>query len=454
MRVILTLIRKDFANFFRDKSAVSLTFLIPIVLIYIFGHVFGVNRKDGGPSGLRLAVVNESTNPAAARLVADLQREKAFFVVTNYQVAGEPERPLTEADLRPLMRRDEFRFAVVLPKDLLPENRVGLHLKILSNPRNEIESQTVQGLLQRTLLASAPELLGPSMQAQAKRFLGEARFQQFNDGLATAIANAFGGDKEALAQRLAAGDFGLGSTSSGGAQGPAGEPAKTGSPGAADFLARLINIENEQVVGKQVKNQRATGVVGGWAMMFLMFALSSSAAAFFDEGKAGLFQRLLAAPVHRSQLLWSRFVFGVLLGLVQLTTVFFTGYFLYGIDVLGNFGNLLVMSLAAAAACTALGMLLAAISPTAQAANGIASFVILLMCATGGAWFPVSFMPEFMQHVAKFTIVYWAMEGFSQALWESYSFLELLPTLGILLAISAGVMGLAIWLFRRRRIFD
>jgi len=445
MRTILTLMRKDFANFFRDRTAVTLTFLIPIVLIYIFGFVFGVNRKDSGPNGIRLAVVNESSNPVAKKIVDSLSQDKAFHVVTKTE-DGQPERLLTEADLRPLMRRDEFRYAVILPKDLLAETGIGVHLKIFSNPRNEIENQTVQGLLQRNLFASAPELLGQSLQASARQFIGDARLQKFNDQLATAIANTFGGDKEAIQQRIASGNFGFGNLG--------GSSSSSSGGGAADFVSRLIHIDTEQVVGQQVKNPGATRVVGGWAVMFLLFALSASAAAFFNEKKAGLFIRLLSAPVHRSQLLWSRFGFGVILGLFQLTMLFFAGYLLYGIDLFSNFVNLLLVCLAAAMACTAVGMLLASLSPSAEAAQGLSSFVILVMSATGGAWFPVSFMPEFMQHVAKFTVVYWAMEGFAEVLWSHLSFVDLLPTLGVLLGISAGVMALAIWFFKRRRLFE
>ena len=58
MRTILVLVRKDFANFFANKAAVSLTFIVPFALIWLFGQVFGVNRTDSGPTGIPLAVVN------------------------------------------------------------------------------------------------------------------------------------------------------------------------------------------------------------------------------------------------------------------------------------------------------------------------------------------------------------------------------------------------------------
>ena len=450
MNTILILLRKDFANFIRDKVAVSLTFLVPMALIYIFGHVFGLNEKQG-PRGIRLAVVNQSDNPGAQKLVEALQAEKAFRVVTTFTAPDKTERPLTEADLRPLMRLDRFRFAVVIPRDLIRDDAIGLHLKILSNPLNEIETQTVNGLLQKAIFSHAPELIGQSLQTQAKKRLGSDRLEQFNHTMAATIASAFGTDEAEVRRSIEAGDFGVArlgeltdaATKPGGA-----------APTAGDTLANIVKIDTEQVVGENVKSPDATRVVGGWAIMFLLFAVSASAAAFFDEKKTGIFQRLLSAPVRRSHLLWSRFLWGVLLGLVQLTALFLAGRVLYGIDVFAHFGNLVIVSIATAAACTAFGMLLAAVAPTPAAASGLATFFVLVMSACGGAWFPVSIMPPFMQEVAKFTLVYWAQEGFAQVLWAGHSLGEILPTIGVLLGIAAVVMALAIWRFNRGRLFE
>lgn len=450
MRILFTLLRKDCANFLRDKAAVSLTFFVPIALIYIFGQVFGINRKEAGPSGIRVAVVNQSGEPGAQKLIEALARERAFRIVTNRTLAGQSPHALSEDDIRAMMRDNETRFGLVIPRDLIRQEGIGVRLKILSNPRNEIEAQTVNGLLQKAIFASAPELLGRSLLQRGKQFIGEARFDRFTETLAATITNSFGGDRDAIRQRIESGDFGLFS--------PAdlslpGTNATTTS-GLTSPLANVVKIETEQVIGKQVKNPEATRVVGGWAMMFLLFAVSGSASAFFDERKTGIFQRLLAAPVRRAHILWSRFLFGTLLGLVQLTALFFAGRVMYGVDVLGNFGNLLVICLAAGAASTAFGMLIVSVTSTSAAAQGLATFVVLTMSACGGAWFPISFMPEFMQHIARFTIVYWAMEGFSRVLWAGQSFVEILPTVGVLLAITAGVMMIAIWRFNRGRLFE
>jgi ABC-2 type transport system permease protein len=76
------------------------------------------------------------------------------------------------------------------------------------------------------------------------------------------------------------------------------------------------------------------------------------------------------------------------------------------------------------------------------------------MSALGGAWFPVSLMPEFIQQMAKGTLVYWAMDGFTGVLWAGRSALEILPCLGVLAGTAAVVMLVALWRFRRARVFE
>jgi ABC-2 type transport system permease protein len=449
MRSIFILVRKDITNFLRNKAAVSLTFAVPFAMIYLFGQIFGINQKDSGPNGIPLAVVNASTSPAAAKLVAALQAEKSLRVITETG-PKESRRPLTEADLRPLMQAAgaDFRFALVIPADVISASRFGLRLQLLSNPRNEIETQTVNGLLQKTIFSNVPELLGQSLQARAKDFLGNDKLTGFNRSIATSVVGAFGGDVDKITADLANGNFGfdrLGKPADG-----SGGEAKSA---ATDVFSQIVRIDREQVVGAKVKSPMATALVGGWAIQFLLFALSASATSLFRERDAGIFQRLLAAPVTRTHILLSKFVYGVTLGLVQLLVLFFAAGTLFGIEVLPHLPLLALTCIFAAAACTSFGMLLAAVSSSPEAANGLATFLIMLMSAIGGAWFPISLMPAFIQQFSKLTLVYWSMEGFSGVLWSGQSLTQLLPVLGVLGGTAAVVMALAVWQFNRGKIF-
>lgn len=452
MHPILVLLRKDLVNFRRNRAAVILTFVVPFTMIWLFGVIFNVNKKDSGPSGIPLAVVDASASPAGRKILDALRAEKSFRLITTFTHPDKTKRPLTEADLRPLMEAPgaDFRFALVIPADVVSADKIGLHFKLLSNPRNEIETQTVNGILQKTVFMQVPQLLGQSLQARAKSYVGEARFHDFNHTIATTVARTYGGDPAVIERHIAAGDFTFGSapSSSTASADPAKPAASPSSP-----LAQLINFETVQVVGANVKSPFATSIVGGWAIQFLLFALSASATSLFRERDAGLFQRLLAAPVTRAHILWSKFLYGVVLGGIQLTALFVAGHFLFGIDIFSHLGLLVLVCLFAAGACTAFGMLLAAFAPNAEAAQGLATLLIMTMSALGGAWFPITLMPVFIQQFSKFTLVYWSMEGFSAVLWAGQSFLQILPILAMLGGITALVMALAVWRFNRGRIF-
>ncbi|MDP3071909.1 MAG: ABC transporter permease [Opitutaceae bacterium] len=464
MHPILALLRKDFLHFRRNKAAVSLTFAVPFAMIWLFGWIFGVNRKDSGPSGIPLAVVDASGHAATAKLITALRAEKTFRIITEHPSAL-PKRPLAEADLRPLMEAPgaPFRFAVVLPADLVSHTRLGLHLIFLSNPRNEIETQTVNGILQKTIFSHVPELLGQSLQANAKRFLGEDTLRQFHRGIARTVASTFGGDADALERSMAAADFGFGAFTQprdeslrrldSPAADPNQKPEIKKKTSTADLFSQIVKFDTDQVVGAKVRSPMATSLVGGWAIQFLLFAVSASAASLFRERDAGIFQRLLAAPVTRAHILWSKFLYGVGLGLVQLVVLFVASSWLYGVEVLPHLPLLALVCVFAAAACTSFGMLIASISTSPEAASGLATFLIMFMSAIGGAWFPITFMPEFIQYFSKLTLVYWSMEGFSAVLWARQSLGQIFPILGLLGGITVVVMGTAIWRFNRGRIF-
>lgn len=442
---LLVLVRKDFSLFFRNRAALTLAFLVPFAMIWIFGQVFGIGKKDTGPTGIPFAIVKLSTDGAADAIAQALAKETAFRVITTRKIDTR-EVPLGEQDAIELVRSGAVNFALVLPADLIADNRLGLRVKLYSNPRNEIETQMVNGLMQRAIFTEAPSLFWQVLRRRAVGVIGERGFTEFNQNIARSVVHSFGGDESAILKRLEAGALLGGESIRLG-----GTPGDDGKSG--DMFSRFLKIEAEQVVGKTVKAPDATRIVGGFAMQFLLFALSSAATALLYERDSGVFHRILASPTNRGTVLWAKFVYGTLLGLLQLVVLFLSSQVLFGTDVLGHLPLLAVVCVFAASACTAFGMLLASIASTPEAAQGLATLLILCMSALGGAWFPLSFMPEFIQHIARFTIVYWSMHGFELVLWNESGIISFLPTLGVLTAMTLGVMGIAVWRFQRSRLF-
>ena len=86
MSQVLILLRKSLLSFWRNKAAVAITFLVPILLIYLFGHVFGLFGNDSGPAGIPIAVVNLSPEPAAQKQIDALKAEKTYAVITTFDL--------------------------------------------------------------------------------------------------------------------------------------------------------------------------------------------------------------------------------------------------------------------------------------------------------------------------------------------------------------------------------
>jgi ABC-2 type transport system permease protein len=403
-----------------------------------------VNRSSSGPTGVPIAVVSETDAPVAEAIINAMEQESAFRVIRTWENAQGIEEPLTSERTRELIHDNKLRFGLVFPTDTVREESFGLRLVFLNNPRNDIETQTVNGLLQKVIFTSAPQALLQQLQDQTKDFIGSAETDRFYDDMSGVIAGAFDLDQTEVRADLDLGNLDFGASKDGSDKGE----------DVASFIDQIVQIEDEQLAGADVKSPGATRVVGGWAIMFLLFSVSGASTSLFEEKQAGIFHRVLASPVSRAHILWSKYLFNMLMGLVQLMVLFLAGQVLFGIEVTSHLPGLIVVALAASIACTAFGMLLSAVSPNPAAASGLATFLILTMSAIGGAWFPTSFMPEFIQMISKMTLVYWSMEGFLAVLWAQKSIIEILPILGVLLGMAAVVNAFSIWRFTRGNLFD
>ncbi|MBI1804872.1 MAG: ABC transporter permease [Ignavibacteriae bacterium] len=436
MKAVLALIRKEYRLFWSDKVAVSLTFLIPVGLIAIWGSIFG--NADAGAKNLRLAFLNQSTSLAAKKIERVLDTTKTFFLVRSNTDENGNEIPFDTASIKDYVKKGRAAAALVIPVDAYTDTSFGMKLKFYYDPKNEMEMQIIQGVLTQTVMSQIPDVFMKGIQQRAVKFLGFDSGAAFNRAIARTVSKYFNVDTNRILSSLndTTLAFGIASDS-----------------GTRSFFKNILDFQSEQLVGKDIANPWATRSVGGWAMMFLMFTLTASAASLFEEKQSGVILRILASPISREHILWSKFLYNVSLGFIQLSALFIFGAIMFKIDIISNLGNLILIVLAAAMACTAFGMLLSAVSATQAQARGLGTFLILAMSSIGGAWFPVSFMPGYIQAVSKATIVYWSMDGFLQVLWRGAPLVDILPNLGILLAIAGLITGISLWQFRKGHVF-
>jgi len=437
LKQIYRLFKSSYRIFWNDKVSVALTFIVPMVLMSIFGAVFG--GSGSGPQGIRLAVLNQSTSPVAKSIESSLDTIKAFRIIKSIKTDSGTVVAFDTNSIQEYVRDGKAAAALVLPPDTYADTSVALYVEFYYDPKNDMEMQTVRGLIQQVVFSQFPSVMAQSTLRQTERYLGMQSGSAFNHGVATLLHKYFKVDTNIILHP-ALSDFTMAGNDSTGMR--------------SNFLNTIVHIENKQLIGKEMKNPWATRSVGGWGIMFLMFTLTATSSSMFDERRSGVLMRFLTSPVSRTHILWNKYLFNMSLGIIQLMFMFLFGCMMFQIDIFSNIFNLMLLIIAASVACTALGMLIAAFSQTRQQANGLGTLLILSMSAIGGAWFPTSFMPSTIQLFSKLTVVYWSIDGFMEVLWRGVGFIAILPHLLVLFGIGGLLNIVSVRQFRKGHIFD
>jgi len=435
LKTVLTLVVKEYKLLRSDRVALSLTFLIPILLIALWGVIFG--KGDSGPTSLRLAFLNASNSPFARNIEKVLDTTTTFLLIKSQKDDREGEKLFDTTSIKEYVRRGDASAALVIPADAFTDTSLGMRLRFYYDPKNEMEMQVIQGVLTQTIMSQLPNLFTTGMQRRATRLLGMDSGKAFNRTIASTVGRYFKIDVDKMLSSMT--DTSASSSENSAAQ--------------RDFFKNILDFQTEQLVGKEIANPWATRSVGGWAMMFLLFTLTATSTSLFEEKESGVVLRILASPISRVQILWSKYLYNASLGIIQIIVLFSAGALLFRIDIFSNLFNLLLVVVAAVTACTAFGMLLAAMSRSRAQASSVGMFLILAMSSIGGAWFPTSFMPDIVQYFSKMTIVYWAMDAFLQVLWRGSQFSEIFPNICVLFGMAIVITAVSVWQFKKGHVF-
>src|SRR3954470_12561467 len=88
---MLAIIRTAMASLRRDRGALALSFVLPVVFFSIFAVIFG-GRRDTTPK-IHTVVVDEDRSPASQRLLEGLNHEGSLIVRTRPEPKNRIEQP-------------------------------------------------------------------------------------------------------------------------------------------------------------------------------------------------------------------------------------------------------------------------------------------------------------------------------------------------------------------------
>jgi len=190
----------------------------------------------------------------------------------------------------------------------------------------------------------------------------------------------------------------------------------------------------------------------GFTVMFAFFTVGMSAASLLTERDTGTLRRLLAAPIPRGAIIAGKMLAYILLVCLQVLILLGVGNILFDMPLGESPLALILLTLALAFVASAMGMMIAALSSTPKQADSIGSVLGFVLAGIGGCIAltptPISRAGGFMGILSKLTPHAHAVEGYYSLMAENATFVQVLPEIGILLAMGVVFFLISKWRFR------
>jgi ABC-2 type transport system permease protein len=383
--MIASVVRAGWLNLRRDRAALMLSFIVPIVFFSIFAGIFGAQKSKTPKTTVVIADLDRSDS--SRRLIEALKRESAL------DVALTPTKSTTPFDARSAeetVRAGDAPVALVIPKGFgttqirFDAKSNGPAFRILSDSADPIADQVVSGLLQKNMMMSMPEMMMDAGVSEVDRWSGGLTPQQ----------------KAAIDQSM---------------KGYRAFSAKTPAAASSDSL---IRIEKTDVVGQNKSNVVAALYAAGTGVMFLLFTASNAGGALLEESESGTLDRILTTRLTLTQLLLGKLAYLWTLGFTQICVMFIWGAVAFRLQLIEHIGGFLIMALTTSLATSAFGLLLASICRTRAQLGAISTLVVLSISAVGGSMFPRFLMPAGLQKAGLVLFNSWALDGFTNVFWR------------------------------------
>ncbi len=179
----------------------------------------------------------------------------------------------------------------------------------------------------------------------------------------------------------------------------------------------------------------------GIITMYVLFSLTMSARTIVEERRRGTLERLLTTRLNAGELFFGKFLSTVARGFVQTLILLVLSYAVFRLFTPLSFLASLVIALVFAAAAAALGMIIASIARSDEAANWIAVVFTMFMVMMGGTFFQVS-EGSVLATIGKISLNTYANEAFRTVITEGGSLGDTLQPLAVMAGVA--IVGLFI----------
>ena len=146
-----------------------------------------------------------------------------------------------------------------------------------------------------------------------------------------------------------------------------------------------------------------------------MFALQMMPPVLAGYREKGILRRMRTTPAGPVRVLSAQLIVGLGASAVAVIALLVVARAAYGVALPAQVGGFVLTVVLAAVALDAIGLFIAAASPSTRAANAFGAIGFYLLTFFAGLWYPIPAMPRLLQHISHATPLGAAVEAIQDA---------------------------------------
>jgi len=202
-------------------------------------------------------------------------------------------------------------------------------------------------------------------------------------------------------------------------------------------ISSLIGVS---LPSKEILNETLPAIL---ATLVLFFGFLLSGIAFLRERSQGTRERLMASPVSRSDILVGYLLGFLIFAMAQTLILFFYAVYVLQASFSGSLWQIILFQLLIGILAVCLGIFISAFAKNEFQMVQFIPLIIVPQVFVCGLLFPVNQMPDYLQWLAKFLPLTYAVDGIRALMLQGKGLLDIGKEIGVLAAYAIGLMILA-----------
>ena len=213
----------------------------------------------------------------------------------------------------------------------------------------------------------------------------------------------------------------------------------------------VVRVVRDKAAGEKTEQANVFGyILVMVSVMSVIFVAIRAVTDLYEDQRTGMLRRQLGTPLSVSRLVAAKCVFAALFGAAVMAILLvagaFFGWFGSGVPVVSVLLHAVAFSMSAAGLIT---VVVALVRTEKQA--GIVSWVlVMVMSVLGGSMLPLEMIPPAIQQFSRFTLNYWAIEGFLDLMVRGRGAAAALPATALLAGLGVVLLTIGQHLMKRR----